>query len=83
MRCWKDIGRHHGGLYYQEVLSGALHFLVRVWYRYETLPLTLCSVSVMQWRQQFMQWSNITDRQCAVFTADQKEKVSITETSGV
>ncbi|KAJ8474054.1 hypothetical protein ONZ45_g16079 [Pleurotus djamor] len=38
--------------------------------------LVLCtsSVSVMQWRQQFMQWSNITDRQCAVFTADQKEK---------
>ncbi|EKM58070.1 uncharacterized protein PHACADRAFT_252066 [Phanerochaete carnosa HHB-10118-sp] len=38
--------------------------------------LVLCtsSVSVMQWRQQFMQWSNITDRQIAVFTADQKEK---------
>ncbi|RXW24264.1 hypothetical protein EST38_g1594 [Candolleomyces aberdarensis] len=31
-------------------------------------------VSVMQWRQQFIQWSNITDRQIAVFTADQKEK---------
>ena len=30
----------------------------------------------MQWRQQFIQWSNITDRQIAVFTADQKEKVS-------
>ena len=29
----------------------------------------------MQWRQQFMQWSNVTDRQIAVFTADQKEKV--------
>ncbi|PPQ63297.1 hypothetical protein CVT24_006742 [Panaeolus cyanescens] len=38
--------------------------------------LVLCtsSVSVMQWKQQFMQWSNITDRQIAVFTADQKEK---------
>ncbi|KAI0032530.1 DNA helicase [Vararia minispora EC-137] len=38
--------------------------------------LVLCtsSVSVMQWRQQFMQWSNVTDRQIAVFTADQKEK---------
>ncbi|CCL98805.1 uncharacterized protein FIBRA_00810 [Fibroporia radiculosa] len=38
--------------------------------------LVLCtsSVSVMQWKQQFMQWSNITDRQVAVFTADQKEK---------
>jgi DNA excision repair protein ERCC-3 len=38
--------------------------------------LVLCtsSVSVMQWRQQFLQWSNVTDRQIAVFTADQKEK---------
>lgn len=38
--------------------------------------LVLCtsSVSVMQWRQQFIQWSNITDKQIAVFTADQKEK---------
>ncbi|KAI0635747.1 DNA helicase [Trametes polyzona] len=38
--------------------------------------LVLCtsSVSVMQWRQQFMQWSNVTDKQIAVFTADQKEK---------
>ena len=40
-------------------------------------------VSVMQWRQQFMQWSNVTDRQIAVFTADQKEKVRVsTVTSG-
>ncbi|KAF6757202.1 P-loop containing nucleoside triphosphate hydrolase protein [Ephemerocybe angulata] len=39
-----------------------------------TLVLCTSSVSVMQWRQQFMQWSNITDRQIAVFTADQKEK---------
>ncbi|TFK72966.1 DNA helicase [Pluteus cervinus] len=40
--------------------------------------LVLCtsSVSVMQWRQQFKQWSNVTDRQIAVFTADQKEKFS-------
>ena len=30
----------------------------------------------MQWKQQFLQWSNVTDRQIAVFTADQKEKVS-------
>ena len=29
----------------------------------------------MQWRQQFIQWSNVTDKQIAVFTADQKEKV--------
>jgi len=31
----------------------------------------------MQWKQQFMQWSNVTDRQIAVFTADQKEKVCL------
>ncbi|KAM6504261.1 DNA helicase [Amanita muscaria] len=38
--------------------------------------LVLCtsSVSVMQWKQQFLQWSNVTDRQIAIFTADQKEK---------
>ena len=42
------------------------------------IALTLeCSVSVMQWKQQFMLWSNVTDRQIAVFTADQKEKVRI------
>ena len=33
-------------------------------------------VSVAQWKAQFMQWSNVTDRQIAVFTADQKEKVT-------
>ncbi|GJJ08271.1 transcription factor TFIIH complex ERCC-3subunit [Clathrus columnatus] len=40
--------------------------------------LVLCtsSVSVMQWRSQFIQWSNVTDKQIAVFTADQKEKFS-------
>lgn len=40
--------------------------------------LVLCtsSVSVMQWRQQFLQWSNIQDNQISVFTADQKEKFS-------
>jgi len=38
--------------------------------------LVLCtsSVSVMQWKQQFMMWSNITEKQIAVFTSDQKEK---------
>lgn len=35
----------------------------------------------MQWKQQFMQWSNVTDRQIAVFTADQKEKVASIPTS--
>ena len=39
------------------------------------LKLLTHRVSVMQWRQQFMQWSNVTDKQVAVFTADQKEKV--------
>ncbi|KAN0061471.1 DNA repair helicase RAD25 [Thecaphora frezii] len=40
--------------------------------------LVLCtsSVSVMQWRQQFLQWCNIQDNQISVFTADQKEKFS-------
>jgi|SRR5882762_7058760 hypothetical protein len=37
---------------------------------------SLPSVSVAQWKSQFMQWSNVTDRQIAVFTADQKEKVT-------
>ena len=40
------------------------------------LVLATSSVSVMQWKQQFMQWSNVTEKQIAVFTADQKEKVS-------
>ncbi len=39
------------------------------------IVLQFFSVSVMQWKSQFMQWSNVTDRQIAVFTADQKEKV--------
>lgn len=30
----------------------------------------------MQWKQQFLQWSNVSDKQIAVFTSDQKEKVS-------
>ncbi|EMR10265.1 hypothetical protein PNEG_01530 [Pneumocystis murina B123] len=38
--------------------------------------LVLCtsSVSVMQWRQQFLQWSNIKNEDIAVFTSDNKEK---------
>jgi DNA excision repair protein ERCC-3 len=31
----------------------------------------------MQWRQQFMQWTNVTDKQICVFTAEQKERVGI------
>ncbi|KAJ2750223.1 DNA repair helicase RAD25 [Coemansia pectinata] len=36
--------------------------------------LCLCtsSVSVMQWKQQFLQWSTIKEEQIAVFTSDQK-----------
>ncbi|KDN38561.1 DNA repair helicase rad25 [Tilletiaria anomala UBC 951] len=40
--------------------------------------LVLCtsSVSVAQWKQQFLQWSNIQDNQISMFTADSKEKFS-------
>ncbi|KAI8321996.1 DNA repair helicase rad25 [Martensiomyces pterosporus] len=40
--------------------------------------LCLCtsSVSVMQWKQQFLQWSTIREDQIAVFTSDQKERFS-------
>lgn len=31
----------------------------------------------MQWKQQFLQWSNIKENQIAVFTSDCKEKVKI------
>lgn len=39
--------------------------------------IVLCTsgVSVMQWKQQFLQWSTIKDQSISVFTADQKEKV--------
>lgn len=30
----------------------------------------------MQWKQQFLQWSNIKENQIAVFTSDQKERFS-------
>ena len=30
----------------------------------------------MQWRQQFLQWSNVQDSQVSVFTADEKQKFS-------
>ncbi|KAJ7142456.1 DNA helicase [Mycena epipterygia] len=40
--------------------------------------VVLCtsSVSTLQWKQQFLQWSNIAERQIAVFTGDQKQKFS-------
>ncbi|KAK0548337.1 DNA repair helicase RAD25 [Tilletia horrida] len=42
--------------------------------RKSCLVLCTSSVSVMQWRQQFLQWSNIQDNQISVFTADHKQK---------
>ncbi|KAI7833389.1 P-loop containing nucleoside triphosphate hydrolase protein [Kickxella alabastrina] len=38
--------------------------------------LCLCTstVSVMQWKQQFMQWSTIKEEQIAVFTSEEKER---------
>ncbi|CAH7690550.1 hypothetical protein PPACK8108_LOCUS25927 [Phakopsora pachyrhizi] len=42
--------------------------------RKSVLCLCTSGVSVMQWRQQFLMWSNIQDRQISVFTAEQKEK---------
>ncbi|RHZ44775.1 hypothetical protein Glove_709g103 [Diversispora epigaea] len=40
--------------------------------------LIICTsaVSVMQWKQQFLQWSNIKESQIATFTSDHKEKFS-------
>ncbi|KAI9306489.1 P-loop containing nucleoside triphosphate hydrolase protein [Cunninghamella echinulata] len=40
--------------------------------------LVLCtsSVSVMQWKQEFLKWSSIKENQIAVFTSDCKEKFS-------
>lgn len=39
--------------------------------------LILCtsSVSVLQWKSEFMRWSTIQDRQIAIFTSGDKEKV--------
>lgn len=67
-------------MYDQEILPGPLHIFVSTAAPHRVpQPLKylrrIPRVSVMQWRQQFIQWSNITDRQIAVFTADQKEKV--------
>jgi len=44
--------------------------------RKSCLVLCTSSVSVMQWRQQFLQWSNIQENQISVFTADAKQKFS-------
>ncbi|GAA5826896.1 hypothetical protein JCM11251_002146 [Rhodosporidiobolus azoricus] len=42
--------------------------------RKSCIVLCTSSVSVMQWRQQFLQWSTIKESAISVFTADQKEK---------
>ncbi|KDE05413.1 DNA repair helicase ercc3 [Microbotryum lychnidis-dioicae p1A1 Lamole] len=42
--------------------------------RKSCIVLCTSSVSVMQWKQQFLQWCTIKDSAIAVFTADQKEK---------
>lgn len=41
-----------------------------------TLVLCTSAVSVMQWKQQFLHFSNIQDKQISVFTADEKEAFS-------
>jgi hypothetical protein len=80
--CWKNISWHHCRLYYQEKLFSPLYIFVST-----HLPtISICysimysfkkySVSVMQWKQQFLQWSNIKENQIAVFTSDQKERFS-------
>lgn len=39
--------------------------------------LSVCSVSVAQWKQQFLQFSNISERQICAFTQGEKEMVSL------
>lgn len=41
-----------------------------------TLVLCTSSVSVMQWKREFLKWSNVKEEQVSVFTADVKEKFS-------
>ena len=75
--CWQNISRYNGSVHDQKVMFGPLHLLVSldIPFRHFDLLYNCHRVSVMQWRQQFLQWSNVTDKQIAVFTADQKEKV--------
>lgn len=44
--------------------------------RKSCIVLCTSSVSVMQWRQQFLQWSTIKPEEVSVFTSDSKEKFS-------
>ena len=73
VRRWLGLPRH--ALSKSPALS-CVHPRKCPYHRILSVLTSLKRVSVMQWKQQFMQWSNITDRQIAVFTADQKEKVS-------
>ncbi|KAI9144560.1 P-loop containing nucleoside triphosphate hydrolase protein [Paraphysoderma sedebokerense] len=41
--------------------------------RKNTLVLCTSGVSVSQWKQQFLQWSNINEKQIACFTSDTKQ----------
>lgn len=41
-----------------------------------TLVLCTSSVSVMQWKREFLKWSNVKEEMVSVFTADVKEKFS-------
>lgn len=51
--------------------------------RKSCIVLCTSSVSVMQWRQQFLQWSTIKESAISVFTADQKEKVRVLMLGGL
>ena len=77
MRCRQNSCWDYCSLYNQEVMSCTLHIIVSFRAFLGAFLINFFSVSVMQWRQQFLQWSNVTDRQIAVFTADQKEKVRL------
>ncbi len=70
-------------MHHQKELLGAVHFIVRSSFHNAVgvTHISICSVSVMQWRQQFLQWSNINDKQIALFTADHKEKVRVNSTT--
>ncbi|PWN23242.1 DNA repair helicase rad25 [Microstroma glucosiphilum] len=46
-----------------------------------TLVLCTSSVSVMQWRREFLKWSNVKEESVSVFTADTKEK--FTSSAGI
>jgi hypothetical protein len=75
-----ELERHLLGLQLRVQLRRAVSFCVPLGKcqrlgLYERVFIWSASVSVMQWRQQFLHWSNIADRQIALFTADHKEKV--------